>query len=127
MDFLIMCTYIITLLAGIMLGYFLYKVIVNFSICKNCLKKIMKEENQSTSYFLIEIEQEYFNSNKKFTGFNSYHQGYAVILEELDELWEEIKKDKCNKTERRKRIKSESIQVAAMALKLLIYNERENK
>ena len=27
----------------------------------------------------------------KFGGFNSWHEGYGVLLEEVNELWEEIK------------------------------------
>jgi len=43
------------------------------------------------------------------------HEGYAVILEELDELWDEIKKRKPNMQEVRK----EAIQVAAMAMRFV--------
>ena len=41
---------------------------------------------------------------------NSHHEAYAVILEELDELWDEIKQQDRNPA----RILSELIQVAAM-------------
>ena len=41
------------------------------------------------------------------------HQGYAIILEELDEAWFEIK---CND---KQRTREEMIQVAAMALRFL--------
>lgn len=47
--------------------------------------------------------------------FVSAHEGYAVLLEELDELWEEIKKNPRDE----KKLKSEAIQVAAMALRFL--------
>ena len=43
------------------------------------------------------------------------HEGYAVILEELDELWDEIKKHNPDK----KRIRAEALQVAAMALRFV--------
>lgn len=59
------------------------------------------------------------NSYKKFNNFNSLHEGYAVILEEVDELWDEIKKKDGERD--LAEIKQEATQVAAMAMKLLIY------
>ncbi|KKL84124.1 hypothetical protein LCGC14_1967880 [marine sediment metagenome] len=50
--------------------------------------------------------------------FNSYHEGYAVILEELDELWEEVKKNP--RTRSVSRMRNEAVQVAAMALRFLV-------
>jgi NTP pyrophosphatase (non-canonical NTP hydrolase) len=44
---------------------------------------------------------------------NSLHEGYAVLLEEVDELWDEIKKDDGS------RARTEAVQVAAMAVRLL--------
>lgn len=74
--------------------------------------------------YLRLIEKEFESANKKFPMFNSYHEGYAVLLEEVDELWNEIKHYKMNNNQARKeRIESEAIQVAAMALKILIYNK----
>ena len=43
------------------------------------------------------------------------HEGYAVILEELDELWEEVKRQKPDMSTMRK----EALQVAAMALRFV--------
>lgn len=50
---------------------------------------------------------------EKFKPFNSPHEGFAVLKEEVDELWEEIK---CNCIEA---AKEEAVQVAAMALRFL--------
>lgn len=47
---------------------------------------------------------------------HSYHEGYAVILEELDELWDEIKK----RSPDRARIRTEATHVAAMALRFMV-------
>ena len=38
-----------------------------------------------------EVVQELERAEAKFGPFNSSHEGYAVILEELDELWEVVK------------------------------------
>ena len=46
---------------------------------------------------------------------NSAHEGYAVLLEELDELWDEIKLKEPSKS----RMRTEAIQVAAMALRFV--------
>lgn len=46
------------------------------------------------------------------------HEGYAVILEELDELWDEVKASK-PRDPRRAEMRAEAIQVAAMALRFV--------
>jgi len=65
--------------------------------------------------FLREVIDELDSATKKYKDFNSAHEGYAVILEELDELWDEIKKRKPS----RDRISKEAVQVAAMAFRFL--------
>lgn len=47
--------------------------------------------------------------------FHNLHEGYAVLKEEMDELWDEIKKKRPDKLE----IKTEAIQVAAMAIRII--------
>lgn len=38
-----------------------------------------------------EIYEEFCEASSKFPEFASDHEGYAVILEEMDELWEAVK------------------------------------
>jgi hypothetical protein len=64
-----------------------------------------------------EILDELHSAEKKFGGFASAHEGYAVILEELDELWDEIKSDK--EPGAVERMRTEAIQIAAMAVKFI--------
>ena len=59
---------------------------------------------------VAEIER----ARRKHTPLNSRHEGYAVILEELDELWDEIKADNNHLATR------EAVQVAAMGLAFLV-------
>lgn len=54
--------------------------------------------------------------SKHPTGMRSIHEGYAILKEEVDELWDEIKKHKpCSPC-----IRKECVQVAAMALRFLL-------
>ena len=55
------------------------------------------------------------SARAKFAPFNSAHEGYAVLKEEVDELWEEIKRKNNSKEAMRK----EAIQVAAMAFRFI--------
>lgn len=53
------------------------------------------------------------NACLKFAPFTSVHEGYAVILEEMDELWDECKKRDVDKG----RLRVEARHCAAMALR----------
>jgi hypothetical protein len=48
---------------------------------------------------------------------NSYHEAYGVLAEEVDELWDEIKKKR--KDRDHVKIFCEAIQVAAVAMRLI--------
>ena len=61
------------------------------------------------------IHEEFNNAKVKHKDFETYHHGYAVILEELDELWDEIKKQKPNK----ENLKKEATQIAAMCIRFI--------
>lgn len=56
-------------------------------------------------------------SKDKHKPFNSSHEGYGVLLEELDEVWEEIKESKSYTLS--KEAKQELIQVAAVAMRMI--------
>jgi hypothetical protein len=61
---------------------------------------------------------EYGNATSQHGPFNSAHEGYAVIKEELDELWNEIK---LKRSERNPvNLREEAVQVAAMAIRFLV-------
>lgn len=67
-----------------------------------------------------DILNEYINARDRFPAFNSGHEGYAVILEELDELWEEVTDNKRDPKIRRPMMRKEAMQVAAMALAFMV-------
>lgn len=78
----------------------------------------MSEEYDHATSILDDVEEELASAIEKFGKFNSAHEGYAVILEELDELWEEIKAKPND--ERMDRMRAEAIQVAAMAIRFVM-------
>lgn len=51
------------------------------------------------------------------TGMRSNHEGYAVILEELDELWDDVKHDRTDQAI------AEAVQVAAMGVRFMLDRE----
>lgn len=56
----------------------------------------------------------------RFEPFASTHEGYAVLLEELDELWAEVKDDKRRDDLRKAALRNEATQLAAMALRFMV-------
>jgi hypothetical protein len=64
---------------------------------------------------LREVAQEVMRARGKHPVFNSAHEGYAVLLEEVDELWTEIKIRQRDPL----RLRAEAVQVAAMAVRFL--------
>lgn len=58
---------------------------------------------------LKELEQ----AEERFPEFRSLHEGYAIVLEEVEELWSEIK------AKNRQEAYHEAVQLAAMALRFL--------
>ena len=77
---------------------------------------------QKLAVALVVAELE--SANDKFLLFNSAHEGYAVLKEEVDELWDEIKANK--KPGSVLRQKEEAIQVAAMAIKFVMSCTKEH-
>jgi hypothetical protein len=66
---------------------------------------------------LKQIETEYLRAGDLFPDLHSNHEAYAVIKEEVDELWDEIKKTKSTKGN--KLIQKELIQIGAMVVRYL--------
>ena len=69
------------------------------------------------------IENELLSANEKYPHFHSPHEGYAVIKEELEEVWALTKAYKGEWPPPakwwKKRFKEECVQVAAMAIKFV--------
>ena len=68
---------------------------------------------------LREVQCELQKAQAKFPPFHSAHEGWAILKEELDELWDIIRINQ-SIPERAALMHREAIQVAAMALRFLI-------
>jgi len=73
-----------------------------------------KEENKRLKSCLRRITDELRMAEARFPRIRSPHEGYAIIKEELDEAWEDIKRNELEDGE------YEMVQVAAMALRYII-------
>lgn len=62
---------------------------------------------------LESVDDELVRAIERFGPFHSAHEGYAVIKEELDELWDAIKANDIPHA------RAEALQVAAMAVRFL--------
>ena len=62
---------------------------------------------------LEHVREELVTATRKFKSFASAHEGYAIIKEEVDELWDAIKAND------QQQARHEAVQVAAMALRFL--------
>jgi hypothetical protein len=67
---------------------------------------------------ILDVAAELKSACEKFPPFNSSHEGYAIIKEELDELWEEIRKQPGMRS--KSEMLNEAKQVAAMAVRFMV-------
>lgn len=63
-----------------------------------------------------QVIKELEHATEKFGSFKSAHEGYCVLLEEVDELWDEIKANRGYTMGARQ----EAIQIAAMAMRYVL-------
>ena len=75
-------------------------------------KRLAAEEEKRVSNIISDVIKELESAVFEFPRFRSDHEAYAVILEELDELWDAIKRNEDYDSRRK-----EAIQVAAMAIR----------
>jgi hypothetical protein len=73
----------------------------------------VKQPSEDVILIAGSVANEVARAMTKFPSFNSGHEGYAVIKEELEELWKEIKENRSRESTAR----DEAIQVAAMAIR----------
>lgn len=81
---------------------------------------VADKERAVIAEIMNEIEKELITAISLFSPDNSPHEGYAVIKEEVDELWDLVKGNEGWKPQAMK----EAVQIAAMAARY-IYDLRE--
>ena len=85
-------------------------------------QRILSEAGPSSGCDIVdvleEVHEEVHRARKKHPPQNSPHEGYAVLKEEVEELWDEIKADNGRSPSARK----EAIQIAAMAIRYILDN-----
>lgn len=74
--------------------------------------------------FLASVGAEVLRAQAKYPPFNSAHEGYAVLLEEVDELWQEVKRKQGERDPTA--LLTEATQVAAMAARFAIEIAKHN-
>ena len=67
---------------------------------------------------LMQITDELSEAKNKFPGFHSLHEGYAVLKEEVDELWDLVRGKEAERDPQL--VERECIQIAAMAIRIIL-------
>lgn len=68
--------------------------------------------------YLVDVEAECHRACQLFPPFHSAHEAYAVILEELEEFWDEVRQKAAQRSP--EAMRAELVQVAAMCLRTVI-------
>lgn len=77
-----------------------------------------EEDRDKIAQIMSDVESELRRAASLHGPMKSLHEGYAVILEEMDELWDQVKlKAKLRNPDN---IREEAIQISAMAARLVV-------
>ena len=74
----------------------------------------MNQQQIDLERFVKDLIAEYAKARSKYQPFHSAHEGYAVLLEEVDELWELVRLRSNLRSQ--EAMWRESVQIAAMAM-----------
>ena len=86
----------------------------------NLYEEIMSAniDEEKLKIILGEIEEEFRRASKLHAKMNTPHEGYAILKEEVDELWDIVKRKELFRG-RNDQLHAECIQVGAMAMRFL--------
>jgi hypothetical protein len=104
-----------------------------YRIRDNTPPTLQSEPSYLQAGVLLEVAKELAKARATHAPMNGHHEGYAVILEELDELWEVCKRNthanhifgkepqnvERERSRKRADMRKEAIQVAAMAIRFI--------
>lgn len=79
---------------------------------------------QKKEFNISTVEEELNIATMNYPGFHSAHEGYAVLLEEVDELWDLVRLNP--KKRDVESMKIECVQIAAMAIRFYLDCCEEN-
>ena len=80
----------------------------------------MHTKEYNVSEIVTEVHREVLRAMNFHDGMNGPHEAYAVILEELDEYWDEVRAFNPRKgRDTRPKQRAELIQLAAMAIRAI--------
>jgi len=74
------------------------------------------DNDDRKSSFLIDVDNEFVDASQKYDKLHSFHEAAAVIKEEYDEFWDEVKK----KLPLEGKLYKELKQIAAMCLRTIM-------
>lgn len=77
-------------------------------------REMVAHQDSANKQIVERVVEELADATSAHMQFVSAHEGYAVILEELDELWEQVKHKRSERD--LEAMAREAIQVAAMAM-----------
>lgn len=93
--------------------------------CKNCpnissnIQFASRIDFNKITSIVADVIDEFNRATHKHPPFNSRHEAYAILIEEVDELWTEVKKNHSKNPEAKITQRKEAIQVAAMAFRFI--------
>lgn len=67
---------------------------------------------------MYDVLSELRNALEEYPSMHSSHEGFAVLKEELDELWDEVRKKPFARSS--EKMRKEAKQVAAMAIRFMV-------
>lgn len=68
---------------------------------------------------MSDVVDELYRARCHFGSFSNAHEGFAVLLEEVHELWDQVRSKKSTPDNRRALMRAEALQVAAMAVRFV--------
>lgn len=76
-----------------------------------------KEQDYRVGIAAADVMDELMAALESYPAFNSAHEGFGILKEEVDELWDEVKVKQGNRDI--EKMRKEAVQVAAMAIRFI--------